>query len=74
MKIENNQKNNIQIKEVGIGETFIFDNTLYVKIDNGYINVETVFPYLVLNLEDNKLDSIREDVVVKPVRTKIVID
>ena len=74
MKIENNQKNNIQIKEVGIGETFILDNTLYVKIDNGYINVETVFPCLALNLEDNKLDSIREDVVVKPVRTKIVID
>ena len=74
MKIENNQKNNIQIKEVGIGETFIFDNILYVKIDNGYINVETAFPCLVLNLEDNKLDSIREDVIVEPVRTKIIIE
>lgn len=75
MKIENNQRNNnIKLKEIEIGETFTFDNILYVKIDNGYIRVETAFSCLALNLENNKLNSISENVLVKPVRAKIVIE
>lgn len=74
MKIENNNNLDILIENVEVGECFIFKDKLHIKIDNGWIEVNTNFPNLVIDLHTNKLNSIADGVIVKKADAKIVVE
>lgn len=74
MKIKYNNSFNISIENIKIGECFLYENELYMKInENGHVEVNNSFPNLVIKLSDNKLDSFRDDVTVNKVKSKIVV-
>lgn len=72
MKIENNNLN-ILIKNVEVGECFMYKGELYMKIDRGYIEVNTSYPNLVIDLHTNRLNAIADDAIVGRVNAKIVV-
>ena len=71
MKIENNS--DVLMKNIEVGECFIFKDKLHMKIDNGCIEVDTNYPNLVINLHTNRLNTIADDVIVNKVDSKIVV-
>lgn len=71
MKIENNS--DVLMKNIEVGECFIFKDKLHMKIDNGCIEVDTNYPNLVINLHTNRLNAIVDDVIVNKVDAKIVV-
>lgn len=71
MKIENNS--DVLMKNIEVGECFIFKDKLHMKIDNGCIEVDTNYPNLVINLHTNRLNTIADDVIVNKVDAKIVV-
>lgn len=73
MKIETNNLD-ILMKNVEVGECFIFKDKLHMKIDNGCIEVDTKYPNLVIDLHTNKLNAIADDVIVGRANAKIVVE
>lgn len=74
MKIKYNNSFNILIENIKIGECFLYENELYMKInESGHVEVNNSFPNLVIKLSDNKLDSFVDGVTVNKVKSKIVI-
>lgn len=74
MKIKYNNSFNISIENIKIGECFLYENELYMKInESGHVEVNNSFPNLVIKLSDNKLDSFVDGVTVNKVKSKIVI-
>lgn len=71
MKIENNS--DVLMKNIEVGECFIFKDKLHMKIDNWCIEVDTNYPNLVINLHTNRLNAIADDVIVNKVDAKIVV-
>ena len=71
MKIENNL--DILMKDIELGECFIFKDKLHMKIDNECIEVNTTYPNLAIDLHTNRLNSIADDVVVGRANAKIVV-
>lgn len=74
MKIENNNLNNILMKNIEVGECFIFKDKLHMKIDKGYIEVDTNYPNLVIDLHTNRLNTIADDAIVGRANAKIVVE
>lgn len=74
MKIENNNLNNILMKNVEVGECFIFNNKLHMKIDRGCIEADTNYPNLVIDLHTNRLNAIPDDAIVGRANAKIVVE
>lgn len=73
MKIENNNFN-ILMKNVEVGECFIFKDKLHMKIDRGgCIEVDTKYPNLVIDLHANRLNAIADDAIVNKADAKIVV-
>lgn len=72
MKIENNS--DVLMKNIEVGECFIFKDKLHMKIDNGCIEVDTNYPNLVINLHTNRLNAIADDVIVCRANAKIVVE
>ena len=67
---------NIQttVENIKIGESFLYQDELYMKIDeDGVVKTDNRFPNLVINLNDNKLDSFDSSVLVYKVESKIVV-
>lgn len=73
MKIENNNFN-ILMKNVEVGECFIFNNKLHMKIGRGCIEVDTNYPNLVIDLHTNELNAIADEVIVGRTNAKIVVE
>ena len=73
MKIENNNFN-ILMKNVEVGECFMFNNKLHMKIVGGCVEVDTNYPNLVIDLHTNRLNAISDDVIVGRVNAKIVVE
>lgn len=72
MKIEYNIKTTVE--NIKIGESFLYQDELYMKIDeDGFVKTDNRFPNLVINLNDNKLDSFDSSVLVDKVESKIVV-
>lgn len=71
LKIENNL--DILMKNIEVGECFIFKDKLHMKIDNGCIKVDTNYPNLVIDLHTNRLNSIADDAIVGIADAKIVV-
>lgn len=71
MKIENNNFN-ILMKNIEVGECFIFKDKLYMKIDNGCIEADN--PNLVIDLHTNRLNAIADDAIVGRANEKIVVE
>lgn len=71
MKIENNNLD-ILIKNVEVGECFIYKGELHMKIDRGCIN--TSYSNLVIDLHTNRLNAIADDAIVGRVNAKIVVE
>ncbi len=72
MKIEYNIQTTVE--NIKIGESFLYQDELYMKIDeDGVVKTDNRFPNLVINLNDNKLDSFDSSVLVDKVESKIVV-
>lgn len=72
MKIEYNIQTTVE--NIKIGESFLYQDKLYMKIDeDGVVKTDNRFPNLVINLNDNKLDSFDSSVLVYKVESKIVV-
>lgn len=72
MKIEYNIQTTVE--NIKIGESFLYQDELYMKIDeDGFVKTDNRFPNLVINLNDNKLDSFDSSVLVDKVESKIVV-
>nr|DAP47700.1 MAG TPA: hypothetical protein [Caudoviricetes sp.] len=72
MKIEYNIQTTVE--NIKIGESFLYQDELYMKIDeDGVVKTDNRFPNLVINLNDNKLDSFDSSVLVYKVESKIVV-
>lgn len=72
MKIEYNIQTTVE--NIKIGESFLYQDELYMKIDeDGVVKTDNRFPNLVINLNDNKLDSFDFSVLVYKVESKIVV-
>lgn len=61
------------MKNVEVGECFLYKGKLHMKIENGCIEVNTTYPNLVIDLHTNRLNSIADDVVVDRANAKIVV-
>ena len=74
MKIKYNNSFSIPIEKIKIGECFLYKNKLHMKInEDGHVGTDNSFPNLVINLSDNKLNSIADGVTVNKVKSKIVV-
>lgn len=73
MRIVNNNNFNILMKNVEVGECFILNNKLHMKIGGGCIEVDTKYPNLVIDLHTNRLNEIADDAIVNKVDAKIVV-
>ncbi|MBS4902319.1 MAG: hypothetical protein KHZ96_07545 [Coprobacillus sp.] len=72
MKIEYNIQTTVE--NIKIGESFLYQDELYMKIDeDGVVKTDNRFPNLVINLNDNKLNSFDSSVLVYKVESKIVV-
>ena len=72
MKMEYNIQTTVE--NIKIGESFLYQDELYMKIDeDGVVKTDNRFPNLVINLNDNKLDSFDSSVLVYKVESKIVV-
>lgn len=72
MKIEYNIQTTVE--NIKIGESFLYQDELYMKIDeDGVVKTDNRFPNLVINLNDNKLDSFDSSVLIYKVESKIVV-
>ncbi len=72
MKIEYNIQTTVE--NIKIGESFLYQDELYMKIDeDGVVKTDNRFPNLVINLNDNKLDSFDSSILVYKVESKIVV-
>ena len=62
--------------ELNIGDTFTYKGELHVKIEPGSIRVQIKdrFPNLVLNLSENRLNSLSDNAIVTLVKSKIVVE
>lgn len=77
MEIENNLKNyNIPITKIELGECFIYNGMLHMRVDNGSMNYRDVntYPYTILNLETNCLNAVMASVSVKRIKAKIIVE
>lgn len=77
MKIENNlEQYNIPIVNIEIGECFIYKEMLHMRVNNGSVksDVNIHYPCTILNLETNDLNATKDDVLVKRIRAKIVVE
>lgn len=77
MEIENNSKNyNIPITNIELGECFIYNGMLHMRVDNGSMNYRDVntYPCTILNLETNCLNATRDNVFVKRIKAKIIVE
>ena len=70
---DRNNNLDILMKNVEVGECFIFKDKLHMKIDNGCIKVDTNYPNLVIDLHTNRLNSIADDAIVGRADAKIVV-
>lgn len=62
------------MKNVEVGECFMFNNNLHMKIVGRCVEVDTIYQNLVINLHTNKLNVISDDVIVGRVNAKIVVE
>lgn len=72
MKIENNNFN-ILMKNVEVGECFMYNNKLHMKIVGGCVEIDTNYPNLVIDLHTNRLSTIADDAIVNKIDAKIVV-
>lgn len=76
--INKSNEYNVRVKDIGIGNCFIYDGVLYMVVDEGYIDRceddKRSFPTVVLDLETNKLDGMNDNILVSRVNAKIVVE
>lgn len=77
MKIENSlNKYKTLISNVDVGECFIYNEQLHMKVSIGSIKYPSIehYPNIVLNLETNALNALKDSVEVVRINAKIVIE
>lgn len=76
MRIENNLTDyQTPISIIKDGECFIYNEKLHMRVDIGSIDRKDsdAFPIVIVDLEKNRLNSLRSDVKVRKIDAKIVI-
>lgn len=77
MEIVNNSTDyDVAITAIDLGECFVYKECLHMKVSDGSIDREGAedFPNVVINLETNRLNAIRDSVKVKRVKAKVVVE
>ena len=77
MKIENIDRiGSVPISNIDVGECIMYKGDLHIKVDIGSIEYEKIseFPNIVLNLANNRINAIKDSVMVQRVDAKIVIE
>ena len=77
MKIENIDKiSGVPISDIEVGECFMYKGEIHIKVNIGSIEYASIseFPNVVLNLENNNMNAIKDSVVVQRVDAKVVIN
>lgn len=72
MEIVNKLKSYVNMQDVELGECFIYKDYLYMRISDKCLYKN--YPNNVINLETNELNAIADDVPVRRVNAKIVIE
>lgn len=76
MRIENNLTDyQTPISIIKDGECFIYNEVLHMRVDVGSIDRKDQhqFPIVIVDLEKNRLNSLRSDVKVRKIDAKIVV-
>lgn len=76
MRIERKSRNNlIPISNIKDGECFIYNHLLHMRVGSGSVDCKDLeqFPIIVVNLEENKLNSLRSSVKVMKIDAIIVV-
>lgn len=74
MEIENNNKVITTIDKLNIGDCFVYDGRLYMRIcNNDYVQPDSYFQYMVIDLVKNKINVFVDNAVVYKIDAKIVI-
>lgn len=76
MRIENNMNDyQTPISTIKNGECFIYNEVLHMRVDVGSIDRKDPhqFPIVIVDLEKNRLNSLRSDVKVRRIDAKIVV-
>lgn len=74
---ENEQK--VRLEKLNSGDTFLYDDALYMKIESGDVNNYLEQEWfesaccICVNLDENVLDVINIGIAVKPVKAKVVV-
>ena len=77
MRIEKNINcHEIPIVNIRDGECFIYKDKLHMRVNIGSIarKNESDFPVVIVNLENNKLNALKDWVTVKKVDARIVVE
>ena len=64
------------ISNIEVGECFLYEGTLHMRVDDGSVERKDIntYPYLILNLEKNRLNATKESVLVTRVKAKIIVE
>lgn len=76
MRIENNLTNyETPISIIKDGECFIYKEVLHMRVNAGSIDRKDpdAFPIIIVDLEKNRLNSLRSDTRVRKIDAKIVV-
>ena len=74
MEIENNNKVITTIDKLNIGDCFVYDGRLHMRISNNdYVQPDSYFQYMVIDLVKNKINVFVDNAVVYKIDAKIVI-
>ena len=74
MKIENDDKVITTIDKLNIGDCFLYDGRLHMRIhNNDYVQPDSYFQYMVIDLVKNKINVFTDNAVVYKIDAKIVV-
>lgn len=74
MEIENNNKVITTIDKLNIGDCFVYDDRLHMRIcNNDYVQPDSYFQYMVIDLVKNKINVFVDNAVVYKIDAKIII-
>lgn len=76
MRIENNLTDyKAPISTIKDGECFIYNEVLHMRVNVGSIDRKdtNTFPVVIVDLEKNRLNSLKNDVKVRKIDAKIVV-
>lgn len=75
MKVEYLKNEKVSIKDIFVGECFIYCNSLYMRVNDSLVTINNKYnyPYPAVDLESNHLVLLAKDTLVKKINAKVVV-